>query len=227
MTEQLNIFDQIDIFLGIETKEQKAIKKIFDKYNEILFNENNFDIGGGLDGEKFASRRHEDAKGDNGKLTEGEATQLFKKATGESLEVTKEVINFAVPSMEWHHAGKLPKKYGGGMKKTYFVNAKEICFIAENWYKLVKSLELHKIEIENKQNLKKNFEERKNEFLKSKAKKITRSKEMPKYFIKTAQEMEGKHGWFDSSYKSYNLTEYFTGWEFDNEDNYKEYFNIK
>ena len=96
------------------------LAKIADKFNSIQFNEDNYSVGGGLDGVKFASRRHENARGDEGKLTEGEATQLFKNATGLELQLVKEVINYAVPNMEWHHAGKLPKSYGGGMKKTYF-----------------------------------------------------------------------------------------------------------
>jgi hypothetical protein len=109
------------------------LNKIAEKYCSIEFNDDNYGIGGGLDSCKFASRRHEDAKYDEGKLTEGQATQLFKKATGLELDVVKAVINYAVPNMEWHHAGKLPKSYGGGMKKTYFLNSKEICDIATNW----------------------------------------------------------------------------------------------
>ncbi|MBK7885451.1 MAG: hypothetical protein IPJ81_17925 [Chitinophagaceae bacterium] len=109
------------------------LEKIAKKYCSIQFNEDNYAIGGGLDGEKFASRRHEDAKFDEGKLTEGAATQLFKKATGLELDLVKAIINYAVPNMEWHHAGKLPKAYGGGMKKTYFLNAKEICDLATNF----------------------------------------------------------------------------------------------
>jgi hypothetical protein len=49
----------------------------------------------------------------------------------------------------------------------------------------------------------------------------------PTFFYKTAQEMNGKYGWFDSSYKSYNMTEYFTGWVFENEEKYNEFLSIK
>jgi threonine aldolase len=38
--------------------------------------------------------------------------------------------------MEYHHAGRLPKRYGGGMKKTYFLNARQIVFCARNWQKI-------------------------------------------------------------------------------------------
>ena len=68
-------------------------------------------IIGGLDSGKFASRRHEDAKNDFGKLTLGKAAQMFKKAVGsDDVEFIKEVLSYAVPNMEWHHAGKLPKQ---------------------------------------------------------------------------------------------------------------------
>ena len=109
------------------------LETICNKYRNIQQNDDNYSIGGGLDGSKFASRRHEDAKYDEGKLTLGEATQLFKKATGLEIDTLREVIKYAVPNMEWHHAGMLPKSYGGGMKKTYFLNASEICDCAENW----------------------------------------------------------------------------------------------
>ena len=98
----------------------KKLQKIADKYKAIEHNEDNYSIGGGLSGEAFASRRHQDAKFDEGKLTEGKATQLFKTATGCELDYVKSIINYAVPNMEWHHAGKLPKSYGGGMKKNLF-----------------------------------------------------------------------------------------------------------
>ena len=39
--------------------------------------------------------------------------------------------------------------------------------------------------------------------------------------------MNGKHGWFDSAYKSYNMTEYFSGWEFTTEEMYHEFLKIK
>lgn len=118
---------------------------ICNKYSSIQHNVDNYAIGGGLDGAKFASRRHENAKDDAGKLTLGEATQLFKKATGLEAHAVKEVLKYAVPNMEWHHAGKLPKSYGGGMKKTYFLNASEICECAKNWEAYSEKLSLAKI----------------------------------------------------------------------------------
>ena len=101
----------------------KNLEKIVEKYSEKEYKDN-YSIGGGLDDSKFASNRHEDAKYDKGKLTLGEATKMFAKATGLTIGEIKEVLNYAVPNMEYHHAGLLPKSYGGGMKKTYFLNSK-------------------------------------------------------------------------------------------------------
>lgn len=205
----------------------EKLAKIAKKYSEIQHNEDNYDIGGGLDSCRFASRRHEDAKNDAGKLTEGEATQLFKKATGLETEFVKAVINYAVPNMEWHHAGKLPKQYGGGMKKTYFVNASEIVDLASNWNNYSEKYEIHltaKREMEEKA---KNLEARKHTFLSENAIKRERVTSTGRFFIETNREMNGKFGWFCSYGKSYNMTEYYTGWEFGSEEKYNEYLNLK
>ena len=203
------------------------LETICNKYRNIQQNGDNYSIGGGLDGSKFASRRHEDAKYDEGKLTLGEATQLFKKATGLEIDTLREVIKYAVPNMEWHHAGMLPKSYGGGMKKTYFLNASEICDCAENWDAYLEKLSLSKIATKNAAEIKKNLENVRLEFLQANAKKVERTTTRPTFFYKTAQEMNGKYGWFDSSYKSYNMTEYFSGWEFESEEKYHEFLKIK
>lgn len=208
-------------------KEVNKLESICNKYCSIKHNDNNYSIGGGLDGGKFASRRHEDARSDEGKLTLGEATQLFKKATGLDTDTVREVLEYAVPNMEWHHAGKLPKSYGGGMKKTYFLNAKEICDCAKNWNDYLEKLNLSKIEAKNAAEEKKNLETRRLEFLQANAKKVERVTTKPKFFYKTAQEMNGKYGWFDSTYKSYNMTEYYSGWEFETEELYNQFLTIK
>lgn len=206
------------------------LQKICDKYLCVTHNDDNYSIGGGLDDSKFASRRHEDARNDTGKLTLGEATQLFKKATGLNIDIVKEVIEYAVPNMEWHHAGKLPKSYGGGMKKTYFLNASEIYDVAKNWNNFVEKLELSKITAKNIAEQKRNIEIRKLEFLQINAEKLERITEIPLFFFKTGQEMNGKYGWFDSTHKDYKMTEYFSGWKFESEEKYNEflknYFNV-
>lgn len=204
-----------------------TLETICNKFCSVQHNENNYSIGGGLDGSKFASRRHEDAKYDDGKLTLGEATQLFKRATGLETDAVRVILEYAVPNMEWHHAGKLPKSYGGGMKKTYFLNSEEICDVAKNWNSYIEKLNLSKIAEIDAAKVKKNFEAKKLEFLQANAKKVERVTNQPMFFYKTAQEMNGKYGWFDSTYKSYNMTEYFSGWEFESEELYHEFLKIK
>jgi len=198
----------------------KSLVEIAKIYSARKF-ENNFYVGGGLDDERFASNRHEHAKRDQGKVTVGKATQLFKKATGLSLEKVKSIIRIAVPYPEWHHAGKLPKSYGGGMKKTYFLNAKEMVDLCENWSEYEKKLEQQK-EIE-KQAV--NKEIAKQKFLEKYAERVERVVDEPKWFYRTKQEMNGKYGWFDSSTKDYNLTEYFSGWKFRSKRKFDEFNN--
>jgi len=208
-------------------KEVNKLEAIDKNICNIEYNDNNYSIGGGLSNGAFASRRHEDAKYDEGKLTLGEATQLFKKATGLETDAVREVLEYALPNMEWHHAGKLPKSYGGGMKKTYFLNAEEICECAKNWDAYVEKLAISKAAAKEAAELKKWLEERKLEFLKAKAKRVERTTNRPTFFYKTAQEMNGKYGWFDSTYKSYNMPEYYSGWEFESEELYNEFLNLK
>jgi hypothetical protein len=203
------------------------LEKIAIKYATEEFNENNYGIGGGLSSGKFASNRHEDAKEDGGKLTLGEATKLFKTATGCQLEYVKEVIKYAVPNMEWHHAGKLPKAYGGGMKKTYFLNAAEICGIATNWQSLCEKYEISVQVAKNAADIKKELETKKLEFLEANATKKVRIEKRPQFFYETNCEMAGKYGWFCSYGKSYNMTEFYTGWEFETEKLYQEFLKLK
>jgi hypothetical protein len=209
------------------TKQVNKLEAIYNKYINIQHNDENYYIGGGLDDVKFASRRHEDAKYDEGKLTLGEATQLFKKATGLDTDTVRNILEYAVPNMEWHHAGKLPKSYGGGMKKTYFLNADEICNCAKNWDAFSEKLNLSKIAAKIAAEEKKTLEARKLDFLQANAKKVERTTKRPAFFYQTAQEMNGKYGWFDSTYKSYKMTEYYSGWEFESEEKYQEFLNIK
>jgi hypothetical protein len=204
----------------------KNLDKIIEKYSKIEFNHGNYGIGGGLNGVKFASNRHEDAISDKGKLSMGKANQMFKKATGCELELVKEVIAYAVPNPEWHHAGLLPKSYGGGMKKTYFLNSFEIIDIAENWQSYIEKVEISKDNKRQCDESAKNREESQQKFLSENATKVTRSSTKPKYFYETNREMNGKYGWFCSYGKSYKLSEYYTGWEFDTVEKLNEFHNI-
>lgn len=69
------------------------------------------------------SCRHALAKLDSDKLTAGQAAARLKKR-GFAVTAVELVDWFRANSggrdPEWHHAGQLPKSYGGGMKKTYF-----------------------------------------------------------------------------------------------------------
>lgn len=143
---------------------KNKLEAIYNKYCSVEHNDSIYSVGGGLDDSKFASRRHEDARNDKGKLTFGEATQLFKKATGLDTDTVIEILEHTVPNMEWHHAGKLPKSYGGGMKKTYFLNAHEICECAKNWDANIEKLNLSKIAAKNAAAEKKTLEARKLEY---------------------------------------------------------------
>lgn len=205
----------------------KSLEKIIEKYSKIEFNENNYGVGGGLDGCKFASNRHEDALNDKGKLTLGKAVQMFKKATGFDTDFVKKVITYTIPNMEWHHAGLLPKQYGGGMKKTYFINSMEIVHLAKNWQNLTEQFEISLNEKRIAAETQKNKEQLQQEFLKENAKKVVRVTNIPEFFYEINREMNGKYGWFSSYGKSYNLPEYYTGWSFESQEKYNEFLNLK
>lgn len=205
----------------------KNLESIIKKYSSLKYNDDNYSVGGGLDGAKFASNRHEEANHDKGKLTIGKANAMFKIATSCAIDQVKEVINYAVPNPEWHHAGLLPKSYGGGMRKTYFLNASEIIKIAQNWDNLISEIAIKKNEQRIEAEKEKSLKELQNEFLKANAKQISRVISRPENFYETDKEMNGKYGWFSSYGKSYNMTEYYTGWQFESAVKLQEFYNIK
>lgn len=195
-----------------------TLKQIADKYATISFDSDNYSIGGGLDGAKFASNRHEAALTDPGKLTLGKATEMFRKATGMESYEAKEVIKYAVTNMEWHHAGKLPKQYGGGMKKTYFLNASEIVMLAERWDATIDRMRIERANEAKERVEAGNRAERQRKFLEEHAEAFERQPnamllKYPAIYV-TGEEMLGKYGWFRSECKGYNLTRYYTGWGF-------------
>jgi len=204
----------------------KTLAKIIEKYSAIECNSSNYYIGGGLAADKFASRRHEDAKQDEGKVTFGKAAQMFKKATGVEIDVVYDVFNYQVPSPEWHHAGKLPKSYGGGMKKTYFLNANEIVDIAKIFHEIMSKLELRNAEKRQAEDQKKTREQTQKEFLNANATYISRIISRPSFFHETEKEYNGKYGWFSAYGKSYNITAYYSGYQFATEELLKEFNKI-
>lgn len=201
----------------------KTFEKIITKYSSMAHDPHVYNIGGGLSDEKFASRRHEAAKDDPGKITLGKAVQLFAKASGLSGEEVKQVIKYAVPNMEWHHAGKLPKQYGGGMKKTYFLNSVELTDLATNWHSYFEKVAIAVNEKRLQENKQRDKNQIKQEYLQAHAKKVIRATVRPELFYETDREMNGKYGWFSSYGKTYNLTEYYTGWVFASEDEFNEF----
>ena len=190
----------------------KNLESITKKYDSLEYNQNVYGVGGGLTQNSFSSNRHENAKTDNGKMTFGKTCQIFKKATGVELKHVKNIIQTAFPNMEWHHAGMLPKNYGGGMKKTYFLNSEEIVDLAKNWDKYYNAYFFEK-----------NKETSRVTFLNTFATYVTCSEE-PSFFIYKTTLMEGKYGYFEADYK-YNLPTYTAGWKFYNEKYYNAYKN--
>jgi hypothetical protein len=215
------------VYVKLKLMIMKTLEKIITKYSKQEFNEENYSVGGGLTDGKFASNRHENAKSDKGKLTFGKTCQMFKEATGCDLDFVKKIIKYAVPNMEWHHAGKLPKQYGGGMKKTYFLNSQEIVSIANDWSSLVEKIEISKQEKRVTLENIKVKENSKLEYLKAYAKRVVRISEKPEYFYETDKEMNGKYGWFSSYGKSYNLPEYYTGWVFESSEKYAQFNELQ
>lgn len=137
----------------ITTKSYSAaLQKMAEKYAAINYDGDNYYIGGGLaDSGKFESNRHFAAKRDPGKLTVGQFVQKVKRLT----KLDTDLINYLIYSnfnLEWHHAGKLPKRYGGGMKKTYFINSDQIIDFCNNIDEYLKKREEKNIEIEQKKN---------------------------------------------------------------------------
>jgi len=207
----------------------KNLESIIRKYSELKSNEDNYSIGGGLaDSGKKASNRHEDALSDSGKLTFGKAAQMFKKATGCEISLINEIFDYAVPYAEWHHAGFLPKQYGGGMKKTYFLNSTEIIMLAANWNSLIEKLEISKTERRIAAENQENREQIKHDFLKTNAVRVDRVlySNIPANFYETDREMNGKYGWFSSYGKTYNMTEYYSGWKFETSEKMNEFHTL-
>ena len=185
-----------------------SLEKIIKKYSPLRRkNYDNYDIGGGLSEDKYASNRHEHALADRAKLTLGKATSLFSRTTGDSKETVKAIIDLAVPHPEYHHAGI----YNNRMRKTYFLNASEIVDIATNYDK-------YKQMITDKEDKAKQAER----LLDEKGIYMERVINISAYFVVTKKEMLGKYGWFLANPK-YNSTIYYSGYDLQNEDTYNRY----
>ena len=100
--------------------------------------------------------------------------------------------------------------------------------MAENWQSYCEKYEISLQVARQKAEDKKTLEQRKEAFLNANAvKKVrVRYEDRGLWFYETNKEMDGKYGWFSSYGKSYNMTEYYTGWDLQTEENYREFFKI-
>lgn len=173
---------------------------------------------------KFESNRHAIARIE--KYTFGEvAKELKKKKNGGFNISASEMLNiywtlFGEP--EWHHAGKLPKQYGGGMKKTYFLDRVPT---AEEFSKWLKDYEEQIKKAEKRRDEEKIKAEKRKKYAEKHATKFTHEKEIPKFGIVESEEMQGKYGWFYADYK-YNLPIYYSGIVFKSKKTYETYLKM-
>lgn len=194
---------------------------------ELNLNKNS--NGGGLAKNitgKFESNRHAIAKLE--KYTFGQVVaELKKKKNGGIVISAKKLLDiytvlFGVP--EWHHAGQLPKHYGGGMKKTYFLNKIPTADIINNW---LVSFEIKQKEITENQNKINLLLNKKNEFIKKFGAKFLRESVIPKFSLVQYSEMEGKFGWFIvESYHNYTLPKYYSGIYFKSKKKLDQFNNL-
>lgn len=136
----------------MKIKTIERLKKLKETFETAQSSGNNYAIGGGLTDYKFASRRHEHAKHDDSKITLGNFCAKIKSITGMETASIKELIEELGLRLEWHHAGRLPKQYGGGMKKTYFLNAEQVIFVCDHLSELTREnlpIQLRETFIEN------------------------------------------------------------------------------
>lgn len=191
--------------------------------------ENNMNANGGglavnITG-RYESNRHAIAKMEQ--YTFGEVVAFLKKKKNGGFEISsKELLSAyfeAVGEPEWHHAGFLPKSYGGGMKKTYFLE--EIPTILEV-KKILKKASKKRVKIIVKRHLDCILADKKRDFRNLHAKRFIRLSSAPSFSVELFYEMNGKFGWFESN-SMYKLDEYVSGWNFESEEKMNEYLSIK
>lgn len=190
--------------------------------------ENNMNINGGglainITG-KYESNRHAIAK--IKKFTFGEVVSKLatKKFGGIKLSASDllDAYRLSCGEPEWHHAGFLPKSYGGGMKKTYFLNEIPNISQVKNWLKKASKLRLKKLIIQETRN---GIFKKQREFLNANAKRFERLSSAPEFSVEKSWEMNGKFGWFESNSR-YSLPEYVSGWAFESQELMDQYYSI-
>lgn len=162
---------------------------------------------------RYESNRHAIAR--NEKFTFGEVCkELSKKKNGNfkiSASKLLEIYRIVVGEPEWHHAGFLPKQYGGGMKKTYFLDVIPTIEDVKAWIENAKEKNDELIEFAKIEEKKKEI---KYKFLNKYGQKFNREREIPKFSFIEEEEMNGKFGWFEAQSYRYNLPIYYSGWFF-------------
>lgn len=194
-----------------------------------IIEKNKNENGGGLAMNvtgKFESNRHAIARIE--KFTFGEVCkELAKKKNGGMKISAKDLLEiytdlFGTP--EWHHAGKLPKQYGGGMKKTYFLNEIPNVQTVMDWKKKYDEKQI--IILREREISKKKIDE-KNKFARKFGTTFSRQIEVPKYGVVQFSEMHGKYGWFVvEDFHNYSLTEYFSGIAFKSKKSMEKFLNM-
>ena len=174
---------------------------------------------------RFESNRHAIARQE--KYTFGEVVAELKKTKNGGFRISAnellEIYTALFGTPEWHHAGKLPKQYGGGMKKNYFLNDIPTIEEMKSWlaqYEEIKKSRKEEAESE-EQKRKKRIA-----FTKKFATKFNRLEETPKFSAITEQEMNGKYGWFEAQPQRYSLPIYYSGWEFKSKKSLENYHKI-
>lgn len=196
-------------------------------YKDLIvsnMNENGGGLASNITG-KFESNRHAIARME--KITFGEAVKELAKKKNGGLKISAnellEIYRTLFGETEWHHAGKLPKQYGGGMKKTYFLNEVPTSQQVKDWKERFSVIQQEK---ENQKITEQKRKEIKEKFAKKNGEVFFRVLEenVPKFSVVEKEEMSGKYGWFDASYR-YNLPRYYSGVSFKSKkglENYKK-----
>lgn len=193
---------------------EKKLRNFLAKYANENYNKDNYFVGGGLIG--GMSQRNFDAKYDPGKLTLDQAAQKIAGIFEIEKIIVKSIIEIK-EDLEWHHAGFLPKNYGGGMRKIYYVNAVQMLNVVSNFEAFYNDY----LDREECNRIKEAAElvarAKRDEFLKVFGKPFSRESadNLPKNNVITLSEMYGKYGWFESKKFTYKLPEYHSGYSFD------------
>lgn len=211
----------------METKiNERKMKNFLQKFEGAEYNNDNYSVGGGLASGTGMSNRNFDAKYDSGKLTLDQAGKKIADIFGIDKSIVVSIIDHEF-DLEWHHAGFLPKSYGGGMRKIYYVNADQMIHVVRNFSELLNKKIVRDEEKNQAEISRKNQELARAEFAEKFGKKFSRVTTLPKFYVETDREMQGKYGWFSSYGKSYNLTEYISGIEFESQEMVDKYRALK